>query len=381
MSPRTLSPTLNAILGEIPVNNGPISSIAVSPDGARLMVTNYSRDSVSVIDTGTCRVVQTVADINEPFAIVMGSEDAERAYVSAVSAAYDSIEVIDTSSNAVIATHPLAFSVSDLVVTSDGKHVYASRNCARGGDIAVLNTTTDMVEVIDLASLSDLFKPPGITTECVRISSDGGRLYVGTNGPAGGQLVVFGVDAPSEDGVRSRSRRKNSKKSARSTGIGEQAGLRVIDAVEIGLPIRDVALSPDGSVAYVASSCPELGVVVDVIGTRNNKIVNTSKIGEIRGILTGLTLSGDGNRAYLVTDDSVTMLCTRTHDVAGTLGFAMQPSAVVESPDGKFLYIADYSGTVSVAPIASKAPVAIESADAPAAWRLPELELYESALA
>ncbi len=129
--------------------------------------------------------------------------------------------------------------------------------------------------------------------------------------------------------------------------------------------------------------------MVDVIDTRNNKIVNTSKFGGISGILTGLTLSGDGDRAYLVTDDSVTVLCTLTHDVIGTLGVAMRPSAVVESPDGKFLYIADYSGTVSVAPIASafpsSNPLAIESAahdsDAPADWGLSELLQYESALA
>src|SRR5271163_3907491 len=89
--------TEGAVLLEIRVNNGPISSIAASPDGRRLMVTNYGRDSVSVIDTDTCRVVATVAGVNEPFAIAMGGKDANRAYVSAASASYDSIEVIDTS--------------------------------------------------------------------------------------------------------------------------------------------------------------------------------------------------------------------------------------------------------------------------------------------
>ncbi|MGA7054135.1 MAG: YncE family protein, partial [Mycobacterium sp.] len=161
------------------MNNGPISSIAASPDGARLMVTNYGRDSVSVIDTATCRVVETIAGVNEPFAIAMGSENADRAYVGTVSAAYDAIEVIDTSTNTVIATHPLALSVSDLVVGPDGTRVYTSRNGARGADIAVLDTTTDRIEVIELAELSGLVIAPGTTTECVRVSSDGGRLYVG----------------------------------------------------------------------------------------------------------------------------------------------------------------------------------------------------------
>jgi YVTN family beta-propeller protein len=361
----------------IPVNNGPISGIAAS----RLMVTNYGRNSVSVIDTDTCRVTETVAGVNEPFAIAMASVDASRAYVSTVSTACDSIEVIDVSTNTVIASHPLALSVSDLAVSPDGNYVYASRNGARGADVAVLDTTTGRVEVIELATA------PGTTTECVRISSDGSRLYVGTNGPAGGQFVVIGTRAPSDDdasrgGGRLRWRRKNS---TRSQVRGSQRGMSVIDTIRIGLPVRDVALSPNGATACVASCCPELGAVVDVIDTRTNKIASTRKIGEIRGILTGLTLSGDGDRAYLVSDDRVTVLCTLTHDVVGTLGVAMQPSCVVESPDGKYLYIADYSGAVTVAPIASTTPLAIGSAahesDTSAEWITPELLQYEAALA
>lgn len=380
-----------AVLVEIPVNNGPISSIAASHDGKRLMVTNYGRDSVSVIDTDTYRVLETMEGVNEPFAIAVGSEDANRAYVSIVSAAYDSIGVIDLSTNMVIATHPLALSVSDLVVSPDGKHVYASRNGARGADVAVLDTEKERVEMIDLAHLSDLFNAPGTTAESVRVSCDGSRLYVGTNGAAGGQVVVIGTPEASDqdtDREGSRWRRKNSKKSSGSDR--GHAGLRVIDTVQIGLPIRDVALSPDGVVAYVASYGAGLGAVVDVIDTRTNKIANTRKIGEMGGILTGLTLSGDGERAYLVSDHSVTVLSTLTFDVIGTLGVAMQPSCVVESPDGKCLYIADYSGTVTVAPIGSTipsgAPPAIEGAahqsDASSHWGIPELLLqYEPVLA
>jgi YVTN family beta-propeller protein len=375
-----------AVLVEIPVNNGPISSIAASHDGKRLMVTNYGRDSVSVIDTHTCRVLETVAGVNEPFAIAVGGEDANRAYVSIVSAAYDSIGVIDTSTNTVVATHPLALSVSDLVVSPDGKHVYASRNGAGGADVAVLDTATDRVEVIDLAHLSDLFNAPGTTAESVRVSFDGSRLYVGTNGAAGGQVVVIGTpEASGQDTDRDgpRWRRKNSKKSSGSPR--GDTGWRVIETVQIGLPIRDVALSPDGAVAYVASYGAELGAVVDVIDTRTNKIANTRKIGAMGGILTGLTLSSDGDRAYLVRGDSVTVLSTLTFDVIGTLGVAMQPSCVVESPDGKCLYIADYSGTVTVAPIASTipsgTPPAIESAayqsDASSHWGIPELLLQQ----
>ncbi|OBG33980.1 YncE family protein [Mycobacterium sp. E3198] len=340
------------IVVQVAVRRGPISGIAASADGTRLMVTNYADDSVSVIDTDTCRVEQTIAVLPEPFAVAVAARDANRAYVSTVTPAYDSIGVIDVPTNTVVASHPLAHSLSDLVVSPDGNHVYASRNAAGGADLAVLDARTGRVAEVAWANR------PGTTTECVRASSDGGRLYVATNGPTGGQLVVIDTRAPSRP--------------------------RVLGTVEIGLPIRDVALSPNGALAYVASCAPELGAVIDVVDTRTAKVTGTRKIGEL-GILTGLTLSGDGDRAYLVSDDGITVLCTLTHDVIGTLGVADQPSCVVESADAKYLYIADYAGVVTVAPVASIVALGIETSvhesETPTEWVVPELPPCEPALA
>jgi DNA-binding beta-propeller fold protein YncE len=128
-----------------------------------------------------------------------------------------------------------------------------------------------------------------------------------------------------------------------------------------------------------------LGTVVDVIDAATNKITSTHKLGEITGNLTGLTLSRDGDRAYLVSDDAITVLCTRTQDITGTVAAAEQPSCVVESPDGKRLYVADYSGAVIVVPVAPTAPLAIEGAahrsHASADWVMPVRLQREPALA
>lgn len=368
----------------IPVHNGPISGMVASPDGSRLLVTNYGNDTVSVVDTDTCRVVETVDGVNEPYAIAMGGADPDHAYVTTVSQAYDSIAVIDMPTNTVTATHPLALSVSDLAVSADGRHVYASRNGVRGADVVVLDTTTGRVEVIDLAEGPET---SGITTACVRVSSDGARVYVGTNGPAGGRLVVLGATSDDSTTGRTRWRKKGTKKSTQSSGAAAQTGWSVLATIAIGLPIRDVALSPNGATAYVASCGVDCDAVVDVVDTRKYKITGTRKIGEIGGILTGMTLSGDGDRAYLVSDDGITVLCTLTHDVTGIVRVA-HPSCVVESPEGKYLYIADYSGAVIVAPVASTiAAIAAdveseaEVAETPAEWDVPELLAYEPALA
>ncbi len=310
---------------KIAVDNGPISAIAATPNGSRLLVTNYADSSVSVIDAATCRVIGTVAGLAEPSAIAAGGCDSDRAYVRTATTAYDAVAVIDLGTRSVVASHPLAHSVTDLAVNPDGKHVYAARSGAGVADVAVLDTTTGAVETVDLAGAANV--------ECLRVSPDGHHLYVA----AGGQLVA----------IETRPR----------SGGG---GARVLATVDIGLPIRDVALSPSGALAYVLSSDPEVGVVIDVLDTRTRRITGTRKLPEITGVVIGLTLSGDGYRAYLVSDDSITVLCTLTQDVIGTVGVADAPSCVVESPDATHLYIAEYSGAVTVAPVAAFVAPGIE---------------------
>lgn len=333
-----------AVVAEIAVQHGAVSGVAVSPDGSRLMVTHYGDDSFSLIDTGSGAVAQTVIDIDEPFAIAMADTPASLAYVSTVSAAYDSILAFDVDTNRVVAAYPMAHSVTDLAVSADGRHVYASRTAVNGADVAILDTNTVKDDAIGIAATA------GTTAECVRVSPDGRRLYVAANGPSSAELVV--IDAHQH---------------------------RVLNTIEIGSPIRDIALSPDGATAYVASCGPDFGAVLDILDirdTRTNIVTNTYKIGEIAGFLAQLTLSRDGERAYLVGDNSVTVLCTSTHDVIGSIVVGRQPSCVIESPDGNRLYIADYAGTVTVLAIASAsvhAPTPDDEPTAPHQWALPDL--------
>jgi hypothetical protein len=57
---------------------------------------------------------------------------------------------------------------------------------------------------------------------------------------------------------------------------------------------------------------------------------------------------------------------------------------VVESPDGKRLYIADYSGAITVTPVVSATPLAIEGpaadSEVSTTWLLPDLVQREPAL-
>jgi DNA-binding beta-propeller fold protein YncE len=334
--------------GEINAGRGAVSGMATSPDGDVLMTTHFGDDSVSLIDTAKGAVALTVVDIEESFAVAMSGN---RAYVSSVSAEHDSVLAFDTESNEIVAEYPLAFNVTDLAVSPNGRHLYAGRTDVEGADVAILDTKTgkeDSVRVADTA---------GTTIGCVRVSPEGRRLYVAANGSSTAHLVM--VDAVQK---------------------------RVLNAVEITSPIRDIALSPDGATAYVGSAGPDFGTVLDIIDTRTSTITTTHKIGDVAGLLAQLTVSRDGERAYLVGDQNVTVLSTATQDVIGSIAVDGDPSCAIESPDGKRLYIADYAGTVTVLEIAVAAaradvPTADDELTAPRPWAVPDLLLLEPTLA
>jgi YVTN family beta-propeller protein len=339
------------VVTDISAQHGAVSGIAVSPDGSRLMVTHYGDHSFSVIDTVNWTVAQTVVDIDEPFAIAVAETPANRVYVSAVSAAYDSVLAVDVDTSRVVEAYPVAHSVTDVAVSPDGRHVYASRTAATGADVAVLDTETGTDDAIGIAARV------GTTAECVRISPDGSRLYVAANGPANAELIVIDTHQS-----------------------------RVLSSVEIGSPIRDIALSPDGASAYVGSCSPDFGAVLDVVDIQTNRIVTTYKVGEVSGFLAQLTLSRNGERAYLVGDTGVTVLSTSTHDVIGSIVLGPRPSCVIESPDGNRLYIADYAGTVTtlaIAPTSASvdASTLLDPSTVPHPWALPELLGLEPVMA
>lgn len=300
-------------VAKIAVDNGPIGGITATADDRRLIVSNYHHDSLSVIDVHTCAVVGTITGTEEPFAVATAAAEVNRAYVSIASAASDAIGVIDLRANTVVARYPLAFSVACLAVSPDGKHVYAGRTGTERADIAVLDTTTGHIQVVQIAAA------PGVTAQQVRISPDGQRLYVATNGPYDGQLVV--IDAHQRN---------------------------VLDSIEIGSPIRDVALSPDGGTAYVASCGTDFGTVLDVVDTRIGMVTSTAKVSRIGGFVTQLALSRNGERGYLVSDGGVWVLSMPEQNLVGAIPARTQPSCVAESLDGGRLYIADYSGAVAV---------------------------------
>lgn len=319
------------------VARGPIGDMAISADGARLTVTNCADDSVSVIDTGTGAVVHIALGAGEPLTVATGTRKGGthggRAYVATSSGSFDSIVTVDTDTAEVIAAHPVALSIGDLAVDPARRRVYVARTGASGADLLSVDTANGPVGAVDVS---------GAAAGCVRVSPNARQVYVAVHRAAGDVVVIANPE------------------------------LDLVGTIEIGSTIRDVAVSSDGESVVVASYDPAAGDAVAIVDSATNMV--TGRVA-VDGWVTQLTLSRDGDRAYLTTADAVVVMCTRTHRVLDTIGVAGSPSCTVESPDGRYLYIAGYDGVVTAVPVPAAAAVlpdrfALEDAVA----RLLELE-------
>lgn len=285
------------------VSRGPIGDIAAGHGS--VVMANAGDDSVSVLDPATLAVVSKIALDGEPLAVAVTDD---RAYVSIAAPSYDAVAVIDLDTKAVIKTYPVAFGVTALAASPDGKRVYAGRSVQDRVDIAVIDVTAERVGTIEVG------RAPAANIDALRVDPSGKRLYLAVTDVNGSRLVV--VDAETS---------------------------RISRVVPVGSPIRDIADA--GDVIYVLTSDRAVGGAVQVVDLATMRITDAVNLG---GAPTQLVMSADQSRAYIVDYDRVAVLCSLSLDIVDSLKVDSRPSCVAQGGDGTRLYIADYAGGLSV---------------------------------
>ena len=166
--------TTHALLTRIPVEISPYE-LVFSKDGSRLFVSNWSSNSVSVIDTGAGKVVASIAVGANPNDMALSADG--RLFVAC--SADNTVHVIDTKTLAVTeklstTLHPRAPEGS----TPDALALDAAR-----GLLYVANADNNDVAVIDIKkpghSEVEGFIPVGWYPSALAIAEQGGALYVG----------------------------------------------------------------------------------------------------------------------------------------------------------------------------------------------------------
>jgi YVTN family beta-propeller protein len=162
---RVFDTRTNVPLEMIPVGNaGENVGIAVSPNGQLVYVANQFSGTVTVIDTVTNHVVQTIFTGTEPIWITFSS-DGSRAYVS--NQVSGTVSVVATVSSSVINTISGFSCPFHSKLTHDGSKLLVSSQCDNSLKVVNLSTNTVVNSI-----------PTGPNPRGIALTPDGGRAYV-----------------------------------------------------------------------------------------------------------------------------------------------------------------------------------------------------------
>jgi len=239
-----------------------------------------------------------------------------RAYVGNFGS--DSVSVLDTSSNTVVATVKVGVQPFGVAITPDGTRVYVA-NC--GGDVFVIATSNNAV----LAKVVVGGCPTGVA-----ITPDGSHVYV-------------------------------TKDNANAVAVIATSSNTVVATIAVGPAPGGVAITPDGKHAYVTNVGTGTGPV-SVIDTSSNSVVTTVNLGNVGPV--GVAITPDGTRAYVLDGlGSLSIISTASNTVTGTVSLAgndISPFGLAITPDGTRAYVTRFAAnSVAVIDLSSNAVTAM----------------------
>jgi YVTN family beta-propeller protein len=251
-----------------------VPSVVATPASAagstRIYVTNYLDDTASVIDGRANALVATVRVGRAPAGIA-ASPDGRFVYVA--DSGSNAITFLESATNRIAGTItlPRGSRPVGLAVSPNGRELYAAD--AGSNRVSVIGTRTRRI----VASVRVGRQPLSIA-----VSPDGRTLYAANSGS--GNVSV--IDANSR---------------------------RVVRAIPTGRFPSGVAVTRDGRSVYVTNELSGVTAINAATGTVEARLATPSPF--------GLTISPDGNRAY-VTDlgqGNVAVIDTRAHQVSATV--------------------------------------------------------------
>jgi YVTN family beta-propeller protein len=302
---------------------GPSLTLTPTADRTFAYVANTGSDNVSVIRTSDNTVLATVPVGDGPRGVAI-APSAARVYVA--NGLSDNVSVIQTSDNTLTATIPVGDNPQDLVVAPDGGRVYVTNSS--DGSVSVIRTSDNtVVATIDV----------GDAASTIAITPNGAQIYVNSTVISAGSPPFGGLPLDRTLVIR-------------TTDFTVEGTF----AVAMARP-SDVAITPDGSLAYVPRftfpSSGSLGVI------RTSDLTQTSVT--LPGSPGGMAITPDGSYAYVVRRSGLFGSCgalwaIRTSDnaIVATVELSCFPQQVAITPDGAQAYVTnrapDQTGNVVV---------------------------------
>ncbi|HLZ69822.1 MAG TPA: Ig-like domain-containing protein [Dehalococcoidia bacterium] len=265
-------------------------------------------DATSNLESNVATVTLTVAANPLQGGVSQPSAPASGPFAYVANGVDNTVSVIDTSTNRVVATVPVGLAPQGVAVNLAGTRVYVTN--AGDNTVSVIDASANkVVATVNVGRL-----PLGIA-----VNPAGTRVYVANFA----DNTVSVIDA----------------------GTNSAIATLPVGAAPVG-----VVVNPAGTRVYVSS---EIGNTVAVIDTGSNQVIATVPVNSFP---IGVAMSPSGARLYVVTgrSNSVAVIDTSTNAVVASLPAGQVPVAVVANPAGTRLYVTDAgSDRVSVIDIAS----------------------------
>ena len=145
---------------------------AVSPDGARVYVSNFWSNTVSAVDTATNAVIRTYPVHTFPGALA-ASPDGTRLYINTFIQGGPGyrVQVLDLASGATIASIALNVpqSGSGMAISPNGARLYVTNQALNGSNVKIIDTATNTV----IGTI-----PTGLVPRAIDVTPDGNFAYV-----------------------------------------------------------------------------------------------------------------------------------------------------------------------------------------------------------
>jgi len=299
----------DAIVATIPLGDFG-TSIAITPDGSRAYVAATAK--VFVLDTARRTLSATITTGDMPYQIAL-SRDSRRGY--AVDLLQQAVWFLDLETNTVARRVDLGQPRRPVLrpgvtVSPDGSTVYATLGQPEGQGF-------DLLFTIDAATGAKSQRALGFHP---------GQLVAA---PDGSLLWISGCVGLCADGTLH---------GVRPSPPGDAVAIRLA-SVPGGM-----ALSPDGSRAYVANA---LAGSVAVIDLERHEVVASVPVGAEP---LGIAPSPDGSRVYVTAfqGDTLSAIDSATNRVVATARLGKTPRAIAVTPDGRYAWVTHSTPEVSV---------------------------------
>jgi YVTN family beta-propeller protein len=290
-------------------------TVTAESTAPRIYVTNEVSGDLTVIDSGTYKVIATVPLGKRPrgihaspdhktlYVALSGSPiagpDVDESTLPLPDKSADGIGVFDVAQGKLLRVIHGGSDPENFDVSKDGKYLYIS------------NEDVEAVSIVDVASGAVVKTlKVGAQPEGVKVTPDGKHVWI------------------------------TSEETGTISVLDPVAG-KIITTFKVGHRPRSVAFMPDGSRAYINAENDGAVVLADAKRNRMIKAIPLGKPGVIKPM--AVLLSPDATKLYVSTGRGhmVFTIDTATDTIQGSVEVGQRPWGIALSPDAKILYSAN----------------------------------------